>query len=197
MAPINLWYTVAAVAVLYFIVNGIQSFIRQRQFRRFARDHDAELPKIAPYLLPFGIDRLWRLIRAARGAEDIYDDIFAQAHKDHGRTFVSTGLGGQGIITCEPKNIQAILATQFDDFYLGPRRKAQFGVLLGNSIFSSDGPAWAHARAMFRPMFSRSNINDLEETENAVKVFLDVLPKGDDGWTSTADIQPLFYRFTM
>src|ERR1700753_2498328 len=115
MAPISLWYTVAAVAILCYIVKWIQTFNKERQFRRFALDHGAELPKIAPYKLPFAIDRLWRLIMTARGGGDIYDDIFLKGHRDHGRSFVTTGLGGQGILTCEPKNIQAILATQFED----------------------------------------------------------------------------------
>src|ERR1700753_168776 len=129
MAPIDLWYALAAVTVLCFIVKWVQSFNSERQFRRFVRDHGAELPKIAPYKLPFAIDRLWRLITTARRGGDIFDDIFVKGHRDHGRTFVNVGLAGQGILTCEPRKVQGILANQFDGFFIRPKRKAQFGVL--------------------------------------------------------------------
>jgi cytochrome P450 len=198
MSSVNIWYAVAAFACFYYIVKRTQGHFRERQFRRFARSHGAEFPTELPHRLPWAIDGVFRVIMAATGKEDMFDDIFVPRHRQYGRTFMSTGLGGvQNINTCEPKNIQAILGTQFEDFYMGTTRMAQFGVLLGKSIFNIDGPAWAHARALFRPMFSRSNINDLEETERAVKIFLDVLPKESESWTSTFDIQPLFYRFTM
>lgn len=151
--------------------------------------------------LPWGIDGLYRMIRAAKtGEEDIYDDIFVKRIKEIGRfTHSFTGIGGiQTISTCEPENIKAVLGTQFHDFEIGERRKKQFGVLLGHSsIFNSDGEVWSKARALFRPLFSRSNLNDLDETEKAVQTFLEVIPKGQSGWTETFDISPLFYHFTM
>ncbi|KAF2426531.1 cytochrome P450 [Tothia fuscella] len=107
------------------------------------------------------------------------------------------GLFGQKIIlTAEPKIVQAVLATKFKDFETGARRRGQFGALLGYSIFTSDGDFWAHSRALFRPVFSRESINDLEETERASRILMDVLPM-DGNCTERVDLMPYFYRFTL
>jgi len=45
-------------------------------------------------------------------------------------------------VTVDPKNIQAVLATQFHDFSLGQTRRGNFFPLLGNGIFTNDGKAW-------------------------------------------------------
>ena len=47
--------------------------------------------------------------------------------------------------TMDPENIKAILATKFEDFGVGPRLDF-FGPLLGNGIFTSDGPHWERSR---------------------------------------------------
>jgi hypothetical protein len=52
-------------------------------------------------------------------------------------TFYQNIMGGESIFTIEPKNIQAILATQFKDFGLGVRRNGNFSPLLGHGIVSS------------------------------------------------------------
>jgi hypothetical protein len=52
-------------------------------------------------------------------------------------TFYQNLMGGESIFTIEPKNIQAILATQFKDFGLGERRNGNFSPLLGHGIVSN------------------------------------------------------------
>jgi hypothetical protein len=49
-------------------------------------------------------------------------------------TFDQKILGTRAIFTVEPKNIQAILATQFKDFGLGERRNGNFSALLGHGV---------------------------------------------------------------
>ena len=51
-------------------------------------------------------------------------------------------LGSNFYQTFEPKNIQALLATQFSDFALGDVRRQAFYPMLGNGIFTADGKAW-------------------------------------------------------
>lgn len=41
-----------------------------------------------------------------------------------------------GYFTSDPKNVQAILATQFQDFDLGPVRNTIMGEVLGSGIVS-------------------------------------------------------------
>lgn len=62
--------------------------------------------------------------------------------KQEGRdvnTWTFTILGSWGHFTCDPKNIQAILATQFKDFGLGDVRIGNFHPLLGDGIVSDTG----------------------------------------------------------
>jgi hypothetical protein len=62
-----------------------------------------------------------------------------EACKEEGKvinTFTQNIMGTKGFFTVEPKNIQAILATQFKDFGLGERRNNNFAPLLGFGIVS-------------------------------------------------------------
>ena len=58
------------------------------------------------------------------------------------RTYGLNLFGSDFYQTFEPKNIQALLATQFSDFALGDLRRQAFYPLLGNGIFTTDGKAW-------------------------------------------------------
>jgi hypothetical protein len=55
-------------------------------------------------------------------------------------------MGQSMIMTCEPENVKAVLATKFNDFGLGSRMGAM-GRLLGYGIFTTDGAHWEHSRA--------------------------------------------------
>ncbi|GIZ44651.1 hypothetical protein CKM354_000784200 [Cercospora kikuchii] len=114
-----------------------------------------------------GIRRIIRIISIDRSGEDILDDFFAPSFQG-AHTIQETSFDGSIVLsTSEPENMQTILATRFQDFEIGRTRINQFYPLLGTSIFSSDGSAWKEARKMFRPHFTRSNLNDLESTARA------------------------------
>lgn len=49
-------------------------------------------------------------------------------------TFKFSLLGQDIYFTSDPKNIQAMLATQFNDYYLGPARRNNMIVTLGDGI---------------------------------------------------------------
>ena len=199
MSIAGLAYPCLILAGLYILVSYYQSYVTEKRFRKFAVDNGAELPRRPPYKLPWGLDMFYRVINAEKNGEDIFDDIILARMKNSKCWSVETTVpfGTKLINTAEPKNIQAMLATQFNDFELGSQREAQFKVVLGKSIFNVDGAAWAHARALFRPQFVRENINDLEETERATKLLIDVFPRGQDGWTDVVDLMPLFFNFTL
>lgn len=66
--------------------------------------------------------------------------------------------------------------------------------LLGESIFTTDGVAWQHSREMLRPCFSRSQlVDDLEMFERHVQHLIQAIPRD----RSSADLQELFFRFTL
>ncbi|CAM8958584.1 unnamed protein product [Rhodiola kirilowii] len=45
-------------------------------------------------------------------------------------------------VTCNPKNIEHILRTRFDNYPKGPTWQIAFHDLLGQGIFNSDGETW-------------------------------------------------------
>lgn len=70
-------------------------------------------------------------------------EFFKELHAKLGHnTWVQSLFATENIVTCEPRNIQAVLATQFNDFEIGEQRAGEFGPLLGHGIFTTDGKAW-------------------------------------------------------
>jgi cytochrome P450 len=102
------------------------------------------------------------------------------------------------VTTVEPENIQAVLATKFNDFDLGAERQ-NFHDVIGNGIFTSDGAAWSHYRHQLRPQFTRDQINgDIETADRHLQVLYKSLPEENAlGWIDDVDVKPLLYRFTM
>ncbi|KAK9279765.1 hypothetical protein L1049_013447 [Liquidambar formosana] len=49
-------------------------------------------------------------------------------------------------VTCDPKNLEHILKTRFDNYPKGPTWQAVFHDLLGQGIFNSDGDTWLFQR---------------------------------------------------
>lgn len=142
---------------------------------------------------------MWRFLNASRNNEDIFT-ILADSYAKNGTTFESPGLFTDSRLnTIDPVNIQAILASQFQDFELGKQLNRR--LLLGRCIFTEDGPFWEHSRAMFKPQFAREQINNLRETEAAVQELFRALPligtESNSGKSVEVDLLPMFYRFTM
>lgn len=191
-----LLYTFMAL-IIHHVVS---SYLSRRRLQRFAKANDATFPKYIPTKLPFGLDFIWHTISTTRGGGDILDDVFAPLYAANGITFSMPGFSGTPeMYTIDPANIQTILATKFQDFVLGERRYKAFKPLLGDGIFTADGSFWEHSRSLFRPQFSREQINDLEKTESAVKALLECLPLAGtqhDGFVEV-DIMPMLFRFTL
>ncbi|TPR09792.1 Phosphorylase family protein [Aspergillus niger] len=112
-------------------------------------------------------------------------------------TFQFRQLGTDVISTCDPKNVQALLATQFKDFELGQSRRNALHWLLGRGIFTADGDHWSRSRALLRPQFTRDQISDLDLEERHVQVAMKAMPVDATGWTPATDIQTIFFRLTM
>ena len=134
-----------ALSLIFAVIALLVTFritahqLRERGFRQFAREHSCEdAPSL--YTSYFTVlQRLWRLINYRRSGEDILDDILSPDF-DRQPTFASIGFTGTSIVgTIDPANIQALLATQFNDFDTGERRYKAVAPVLGRSIFSSDG----------------------------------------------------------
>ena len=108
-------------------------------------------------------------------------------------TFQMTVLRNTIVLTIEPENLKAILATDYKSWSIGRARKKSLTPFLGEGIFTTDGAAWEHSRNMLRPTFVRSQIGDLALLERHVEHLIQAIPR--DG--SMVDLQPLFFRFTL
>jgi cytochrome P450 len=102
-------------------------------------------------------------------------------------------------MTADEKNIQALLATQFDEFDIGPLRRGNFLPLLDNGIFTQSGPAWSHSKSMMRPQFARAQVSDLNPVEVHVQNLMRhlVVKPDANGWTDQVDLQVIFFRLTL
>lgn len=152
--------------------------------------------------LPFGIDTLLASLRADRD----------QRTPDHvANRFAALGvyafrmsiLGTTNLVTAEPRNIQVILATQFNDFSMGATRSTNLKTVLGRSIFAADGASWRTARDMMRPLFSRDNVHRLDLLEEHVQTLFRCIEKEksptivDGTWSVPVSLAALLPPLTL
>ncbi|KAJ5171507.1 Cytochrome P450 E-class CYP52 [Penicillium coprophilum] len=188
----------AAALVLQIIRIAFNSWQHSRNAKRLGC---GRVP-MYPSKDPFGIDNLKQSLVADKAklvpelAVKRVDVISGQENR-YVTTFLIRNLGQVHITTIDPKNIQAILATQFKDFELGPVRQITMHPLLGTGIFTADGEEWSRSRNLLRPQFTREQISQLELEEKHVQNAMQALPVAANGWTATTDIQSIFFRLTI
>jgi len=160
---------------------------------------------VEPYHLPFGIDTIRRSLLADR-EQRTPDFIFSRFMAMNRYTWAISLLGTTNLITAEPRNIQALLATQFDDFIMGTARRTNLKRALGRSIFAVDGVAWHRARETMRPLFSRENVSRLEVLEGHMGSLLRVIEGKEGGlsvdeegrtWSAPVSLAALLPKLTM
>ena len=191
------YYLVALWAVVaWFIFRRIESWITSRRHAREAERLGCKPPPSKRNRLPLGIDFVREALQSDR--DKVFPDFMHTVYKRMGSTtFQHHIMGGTGFSTNDPKNIQALLATQFKDFGLGSRRQGMLAPLLGIGIFTADGRIWEHSRAMMRPQFNRDQVSDLEHQENHVQNLMRALVSDNSRWTSQVDLSTLFFRLTL
>ncbi|OJI87451.1 hypothetical protein ASPTUDRAFT_62106 [Aspergillus tubingensis CBS 134.48] len=167
-------WTVIAFILYKF---GNVSFAKYRQRSKARRLRCGPIPVYTPGD-PFGIYSFYETMKAA--SESRFPECLVQRVNDVSKrenrpitTFWNTTGGVSSIFTCDPRNIQAVLATQFKEFELGELRNASFRPMLGHGIFASNGKKWEHSRAMLP------------------------LQIDSEGWTAAVDLKPFFFRLTI
>lgn len=141
MFTFTLANTAVACVAVYFTFTTTVSWIRRR---RISRAHGCEAPTRLPQaerIIGLG---LFKEMQAQTKSKTLLPSTLEQ-HRELGNTFSGVLLGQGLLITIEPENIKAVLATQFHDFGIGTRYRGM-GALLGHGIFSSDGSRWEHSR---------------------------------------------------
>lgn len=184
--PTHLIFGFTLSFVAYIIVKSI--YTRIQRYQR-AKAQGCEAPrKIPSGFLGLGTYRRYKQVGKDHRAWNLYYQFFLEG----GNTFEQNILGTTQIITVEPENVKAVLATQFNDFALGARRQI-FYPLLGDGIFTLDGAGWSHSRAMLRPQFSREQVADVAMLGDHVDQLISLIPS--DG--TPFDIQEYFNRLTL
>ncbi len=128
-----------SAAIVVYILNTIW---RRASHKILAQRAGCKPAFTRPYRLPLGIDNLARTISSILNNTMQNDDFVIYEEIGCRSTWLQNILGEFYHVTADPENIKAMLATQFDDFELGPLRRDQLGPLIGHGIFTSDGKDW-------------------------------------------------------
>ena len=118
-------YLLCGIAAL-FIYSYISTILTNRRHAAVAKQLGCEPTPVENWPDPFALVNLFRTIMALR--QDRIMDYMRNTFSDTSAnrkvsTYETKILGDMAIYTCDPKNIQAILATQFTDFELGQVRR--------------------------------------------------------------------------
>ena len=183
------------VASLFIYACSLAWSLRSRRsrFLRAARSSGAKQAPSYPNRDPLlGLDAFLMLRKADRSGKRF--EAYSNLHNVWGPTLQLKNCGfSPEIQTAQPENIQAISATQFSDFGVGPIRGNVGAPFLDRGVFTEDGEFWKHSRALLRPTFSRAEIADLPNFEKHVSRFLALIPRDE----SSFDIQPLAKRLML
>ncbi|KAL1980631.1 hypothetical protein VTN96DRAFT_3882 [Rasamsonia emersonii] len=188
-----IYFIPAVLFAVYLVSSLISAFHHWKRARQLGSQKPARRRQSL-----LGLDIVLRLFKASKRQK--LPDEFVRIYEDdmhHATTWEQSVFGTRNLVTVDPQNIQAILAKQFHDFGLGPTRRGNLGVMLGDGIFTADGKPWEHSRALLRPQFARDRVADLHIEEEHAQNMFHHLPVDADGWTSPIDLSPLFFRFTI
>ena len=152
---------------------------------------------LEPTVLPLGLDMFMKMAKASK--EQRLPDFIVERYNAMGPryTWRTRVLGSEYFTTADPRNIQAILATQFNDFRLGVSRRTNLSPILGVSVFALDGRAWHDAREVIRPIFSREQVSDIALLERHFQEMLQCMPLNSQGWTQVVSLGALFPSLTL
>lgn len=192
--------SVSHLAVVSIILYGIYYLRWQWTIgasrRRMIQEHGCQPPRSVPELDTFASKVV--ALKFLRENLQAYQkrallEVLTQRYAKFGNTISTKMMFSKTIMTIDPENLKAVLATNFKDWNLPDQRKSAFIPLLGHGIFTSDGPAWQQSRDLMRPNFNRGQVGNLKALEVHVDHLLQAIPR--DG--STVDLQELFFRLTI
>ena len=183
--------TLISLGIGFFVFILVRKLLYHLEIKIFARKHGC-LPIVQASAWPLGLNTYVRTLLNLR------KNCFLRGEHEKleklGNTIEDNILGRHVILTREPENIKAILATQFEEFDFDNRLHGRMDLLLGkHGILTQVGPAWQHARAMIRPQFNRSQIvNDLDSLDLHIDRLTSLVPHN-----AKFDIQPYFFALTL
>ena len=206
--PLNstLFGLMILLCITFALFKTIDSILRHRYHAHRAGELGClPVQRVRHNRTPLGADNVYRLLAADRRKklpQELYKIYLEQGNATGSgavNTWMESKFGASYYVTVEPRNVQAILATQFYDFEVGDVRNRASKSLLGTGIFILDGKNWEHARALLRPQFARTLISDLELEERHFQNLIKQIHPHREGneWTSVVDLRRLFFNLTL
>ena len=141
--------TLTSLGIGFFVFILTRKLLYHLEVKRFA-DKNGCLPPVRASLWPLGLNTFVKSVLNLRNNRYFKGE--HEALEELGDTIEQNVIGQIMILTRDPENIKAILATQFQEFDIENRLHGRIDLLLGNNgIFVQVGPAWERTRAMLRP----------------------------------------------
>lgn len=107
----------------------------------------------------------------------------------------------QGLVTvtCDPKNLEHILKTRFENYPKGPTWQAVFHDLLGQGIFNSDGETWLFQRKTAALEFTTRTLRQAMArwVNRAIKLRFCPILESAQVQAKPVDLQDLLLRLTF
>lgn len=144
--------------------------------------------------LPLGIDKLAKTLKAEKNRR--LPILSLEDHERYGDTYGQYAGGLFTIVTRDSRNISSLLSKQFHKYGYGHLRKLCFGPLLGEGIFTEDGPEWRASRRLLSSMLNNprcSALHTLDSHFQDLQRRLVSHPKSP----AIIDLRPLFYDYTL
>ncbi|KAH8674572.1 cytochrome P450 [Tricladium varicosporioides] len=193
--------TVAILAVLVATFTQIRNRLRWRALNQWGRENGCGEAAVVPNPGIAGLLVKWKMVATGLKGVDFLEDFIRKRYIDMGtytfRNF-ATFDNSSMISTSEPENVQAVLATKFQDFDLPPLRQSVFLPLLGVGLFTAEQHNWSRFRQLVKPQFTREQVSDLECADRHLRTLFKILPEENtEGWIESVDFLPLLYRYTM
>ncbi|KAM7195406.1 Cytochrome P450 [Rhypophila sp. PSN 637] len=185
-----LFALLATLAAYWLAARSYKQYHQNLTEQEFVQKHGCQPLKPWKARWPLGLDVLISALRFAREKRIL--QFFLEVVDQNGTTFEQNLLGGRAVNTVDPENIKAILSTNFEDYTLG-LRTLQFRPVLGSGIFTQDGAAWEHSRALLQPQFRYNRTQNFEQIKICAQRLIDDIPR--DG--TPIDLQPLCFRLTF
>ncbi|KAF9701948.1 hypothetical protein EKO04_001112 [Ascochyta lentis] len=181
-------YLLGGLIVLYIGYRIISTMQINARIRKLG----ARAPVRKTYV-PFGLDMAYEVVGHAL-QDKSYEMWIKMFDKWAGpsRYTIEAGVGERVILTAEPENIKAILATQFKDYGKGEHFRKDWHAFLGNGIFTTDSTLWHNSRQLIRPQFVKDRLSDIDIFETHTQVLISKLAGGQP-----VDTLDMMFRYTL
>ncbi|KAF2877774.1 cytochrome P450 [Massariosphaeria phaeospora] len=165
-----------SVPTPYLLAALVALYVAYKVSRKVATDaRIAKLGARAPIrhtYAPLGLDLLYEILTYFL-ADMVYEFWLKQfSDWSYGRHTLEQGGIRRVILTAEPENIKAILATQFPDYGKGEQFHKEWHPFLGSGVFTTDGALWHDSRQIIRPQFIKERVSDLMIFEENVQILI-------------------------